>query len=284
MRISKKEITKFAGNAGYLITSLANYGYLPMIKNWIYFIRKLNINNYVIFTLDKKLYDELKKLNINTCFLKTDKPLSSEIASYGSVDFNKVTRTKLEIIYKLLKEDLSILLSDLDTIWLSNPVEYITLDSDFDVQIQFEARGFDIDDPSQERLYNTGFYYVRSNKKTIRLFKNALNGVKEYLQKNPRNIPNRDDQYFFNKVLRTNKDWVNVSTPGSINTGDKTKLQLKVLDPLMFPNGHSYFKGGKDFGALRTKPVVIHANFLSTMDEKIKTLKEFNYWHPEKIG
>jgi len=55
MRISKKEIAKFAGNTSYLIISIANYGYLPMIKNWLYFIRKLRINNYVIFALDKKL-------------------------------------------------------------------------------------------------------------------------------------------------------------------------------------------------------------------------------------
>jgi len=284
MRISKGEIAKFAGNADYLIISLANYDYLPMIKNWIYFIRKLHINNYVVFALDKKLYDELKKLNISTYFLKTDKPLSREVPSYGSVEFKKVTRMKLEITYKLLKEGLSILVSDLDTIWLSNPMEYMGLDSDFDIQIQFESRGFDIDDPFQGRLYNTGLYYARSNKKTIRLFKNALNDMKRYLENSPDNIPNREDQYFFNKVIRTNKDWVSVSTSGSINIRDKTKLQLRVLDPVRFPNGHSYFKGGKDFRKRKIKPVVIHANFLATINEKIEALKKFNYWHSEKIG
>jgi len=161
---------------------------------------------------------------------------------------------------------------------------YLDLDDGCDIQIQFESRGFDINDLSHERLYNTGFYYAKSNKKTIRFFKNALNSMKEYLQKNLDNVPNRDDQYFLNRVIRTNKDWVSVSTPGSINTGDKTKLQLRVLDPLKFPNGHSYFKEGKDFGEFKTKPLVIHANFLSTMNKKIETLKKFNYWHSEKIG
>ncbi|PPR87877.1 hypothetical protein GOBAR_AA32807 [Gossypium barbadense] len=56
----------------------------------------------------------------------------------------------------------------MDVMWLKNPFPKLNANESVDLEISGDSF---IDDPQQEHnLANTGFYYVRSNNKTISLF------------------------------------------------------------------------------------------------------------------
>jgi hypothetical protein len=248
--INKIKLDRFIKNNSYLVIAIGNYGFLKLILNWAEYLKKLKITNYIVFTADKRVYKELSKSNINTYFLETNIKVSKNSQFYKSLGFNKLVYLKLLIVYRLLKLNINILLSDVDTVWLKDPIRYINT-KDYDLQIQSDDPDFK---PKEKSSFNTGLYYAKSNKKTIRFFKKVLNLSLI--------IPNRTDQEYFISILKRDK-----------------KLNFNILDPLIFPNGSLYFKKNSEFKKFNTHPSIIHVNWIDGIENKIQIMKEFNFWN-----
>ena len=254
--IKIEKIRKFMHEKDYLIAALGNYGFLELILNWVEGLKRLKIENYAVFTPDKRLYRELSKRRINTYFLKTNIKIPKKVVNYGTLGFNKIVSFKPFITYNLLKSGISVLLSDVDIAWLEDPMKYLRK-GDYDIQVQCDHDEFfrikDIENPYSR--CNSGFYYAKSNKSTIRFFKRALQVSWIALD--------NGDQAHFNWAARFYRRF----------------MKIRVLDPLKFPNGNIYFKKNKEFKKFKSKPVIIHVNWIVGNDKKINAMKKHNLWN-----
>lgn len=266
-----EEVLKFKGDKKYIIVSVGNLGFLRMIINWAGFLKKLNISNYLVFALDKKTYDKLTKLKINTYLFHHDKRVSSAPQLFLTPEFNKITYTKMFLVHQLLKMEFNCLLSDVDTIWLEDPLGYMNIEEEFDLQMQINNESLAFAESAV--YFNTGFFYARGNHYTADFFEKVLSEMS-------RN-PHLDDQTCFNNVFQHEKSRMNVAFSNSCGSSDSSKLQIKALAPLWFPNGNLYFRNFANFKKSGIKPVVIHANFYDGLNSKIRILKKFNYWKVE---
>ncbi|MFH1868404.1 MAG: putative nucleotide-diphospho-sugar transferase [Candidatus Omnitrophota bacterium] len=272
IEISKDSVDKVMHGKSYIIASVCNYGYLRIVKNWAWYLKKLNIPNYLVFCLDNRLYDKLLELGINAYHVKTCQHFPTNSQVHRTCGFSIIVHGKITVVYELLKAGFDILLSDADTIWLKDPMKYIAVEG-YDIQMQSDARSYDKEFPLQAAYFNTGFYYVKSNAKTKQLFEKVLLDMASSQLK--------DDQISFNKVIKEEGGGIDFLPPDSAYSQDEKKISIKILDPLQFPNGAIYFNMSGMCGGLNINPVVIHANFFNQVNSKIEAIRSAGYWRFE---
>jgi hypothetical protein len=271
VKIPRQDVVKFMEGKDYIIVGMCNYGFLDLILMWTGFLERLDIKNYLIFTPDRRLYARLREEKINTYLIECNEEMPSSKQDFRTPGFNKLTYLKMYVVYGLLRHGLNVLFSDVDTIWFGNPEEDLKAGDDFDLQIQLDTHDFRLKEPVPELRYNTGIIYAKSGEKTVSFFRKILEKMLE--------TPGMDDQTCLNEVIKENRDWISISAPGSRSTGDETRLQMGVLDPLRFPNGYIYFRDRFNYTRFNASPVIVHANFFGSLDEKAEILRMFGCWN-----
>lgn len=162
-----------------LIVSFCNFRYRRIALNWVRHLNNLDISNYLIISTDKKVFNFFLKKGIKT---KLDPSWSpSHKAESG-------WRGRVKIIKDFIDDGVNILHSDLDAVWLKNPLHLID-DSDI-VSSQgsfpdnvFKKLGF---------TFCMGWIFYRSNDRVMGL----LNRILKF-------SGNFDDQRIFNEYLST---------------------------------------------------------------------------------
>lgn len=97
------------------IIAFGNSRYKRIAHNWALYLQKHGITNYTIYSLDHDIYDYLVENKINTELL--------ELHFFHARRYRWNLRFKY--ISDLLLQDESVLHSDLDAVWLKNPLEFI---------------------------------------------------------------------------------------------------------------------------------------------------------------
>jgi L-rhamnose mutarotase len=95
------------------IIAFGNYRYKKIALNWATYLKSHNIDNYLIYSLDNEIYNLLVSHDVNTELLEID-------IFEGKLKWHM----RFGQIRKLLDNE-SILHSDLDAIWLQNPLCFI---------------------------------------------------------------------------------------------------------------------------------------------------------------
>lgn len=133
--------------------------------------------------------------------------------------------------------------------WLRNPFSRLSKNETEDMQISTDM--FFGDPWSEKQLINTGFYYVRSNNKTITLL-NTWYSKKD-------NSTGQKEQDVLSDLIK-----------GGIIK--QLNLTVRFLDTLYFSG---FCQESKDFGAVTT----VHANCCRSITAKVKDLKAvLNDW------
>ncbi|KAL6311604.1 hypothetical protein AAG906_039081 [Vitis piasezkii] len=145
---------------------------------------------------------------------------------YMSKDFIKMMWRRTLLLLRVLERGYSFIFTDTDVSWLRNPFPRLTTNQTADLQISTDL--FLSRRRPEDSLINTGFYFVRSNNKTIALFQTW------YAMKN-------------NATGRKNK----------MELG----LELRVLHTLYFSG---FCQNSKDFRAVTT----VHANCCRSISAK----------------
>ncbi|XP_073152448.1 uncharacterized protein At1g28695-like [Henckelia pumila] len=102
---------------------------------------------------------------------------------YMTGDFIEMMWIRTSFLLNVLKKGYNFIFTDTDVLWLRNPLTRLSMNETFDLQIS--ADSFNGNSSSELNHINTGFYYVRSNKRTISLFetwydmRNNSTGMKE---------------------------------------------------------------------------------------------------------
>lgn len=187
------------------IIAFGNSRYKRIAHNWVLYLQKHGIANYTIYSLDQDIYDYLVENEINTELLPLD------IFEDGDHLWN--WRERLKFIFKLLNEGINVLHSDLDAIWLKNPLIFI--EKDYDIVASTGTFPQNI----YEKIGCTlcmGWIYYKSSTIIKELFQDILD-------KNTHD--NFDDQIEFNHEIFNGK-WQN--------------LKLKTLDQSIISRGQHH--------------------------------------------
>jgi len=161
-----------------IIIVFANYDYLDVLENWLAAMRRIQVDNFLIISLDEKLHHYFQEKKINSLFRPCE------------LDLGKLWIHRVDVILELLEEGYDVIHSDADAIWLKDPQPFLqTLPQDMifsqgtiwppDVQ---EKWGF---------VLCCGFFMIHSNLQTVEFVKRLARRVRN----------DRDDQLSCNRML-----------------------------------------------------------------------------------
>ena len=191
---------------------------------------------------------------------------------WGTPNFHKMGRKKIELIYLFTQMGFDILVSDVDTAWLRNPMPYMARSPQADVltssdHLSSTAVGDGLEDPSRAHsAANIGIMLLRHSAKEL---------AKEWVEK----LEKDDkvwDQNAFNDLFRLGAGF-NQKDEDNVFAGYRGKLKIGILPVSTFASGHTYFVT-RMYEKVKQEPYVIHATFqFSGTDGKRHRLRRF-WW------
>ncbi|KAL6517275.1 Arabinosyltransferase rra3 [Orobanche minor] len=246
-----------------LILTLANSNVRSPLEVWFTNIKRVGITNYLVYALDEEIARFCESNSVP--FYKRD---PNEVKKDADGNFESVAKTggnhavsglKFRILREFLQMGYSVLLSDVDIVYLQNPFEHLYRDSDVesmtDGHNNMTAYGYDdvFDEPTMGWaryahtmriwVYNSGFFYIRPTIPSIEL----LDRVAGRLARE-----NAWDQAVFNEEL------FYPSHPGY----DGLHASRRTMDYYLFMNSKVLFKTvRRDAKLSQLKPVIVHVNY-----------------------
>ncbi|CAL5205928.1 unnamed protein product [Lathyrus oleraceus] len=254
-----------------VVVVLANTNVLEMLQVWFTNVKRVGILNYLVVALDDRIEEFCKSNDVPVYRRDPDQGLDLIAKSGGN---HAVSGLKFRILREFLQLGYSVLLSDVDIVYLQNPFDYIYRDSDVesmsDGHSNQTAYGFNdvFDEPSMGWaryahtmriwVYNSGFFYIRPTLPSIEL----LDRVADRLAKDHKAW----DQAVFNEELFF------PSHPGY----DGLHAAKRTMDMYLFMNSKVLFKTVRKDGKLKKlKPVIVHVNYHPDKLERMKAVVEF---------
>ncbi|KAL5973764.1 hypothetical protein ACLOJK_030420 [Asimina triloba] len=202
------------------------------------------LDHLLLAAVDQTSFDRCKFLRLHCHKLETDGVDFSGEKIYMSTEFIRMMWRRTKLLADVLRLGYNFIFTDTDVMWLRNPFLRLGNEGE-DLQIscdRFNRRPWDIRNP-----INTGFYYVRSNNKTIALFDRWFGSRNESLAVKEQDVLN-----------------------AMVVQGVLGQLGLKVrfLDTLYFGG---FCQSGRNFNDI----VTLHANCCRTIMAKMKDLRGF---------
>ena len=194
------------------IIAYGNYQYKKVAHNWALYLQQHGIENYTIYSLDQDIHNYLVENSINTNLLEC------ECFNGSKLDW----RSRSKHICSLLNKDMDILHSDLDAVWLKNPLSLI--ERQYDIVASTGRYPYDI---YQDIGYTLcmGWIYYKPSTIVKELFQNILD--------QPTRINNGGagkngfhDQVEFNRKIFNDDKWKN--------------LKIKILDQTIVSRNEPY--------------------------------------------
>jgi len=297
---------RHAGLEKTVVLTGCNHGFLNHLQNFKCFMDRLGMK-FLVVALDRKTHDYLRlNTTVESIYMNTASAagISEGSASFRSAQFNLITARKKEAVHDVLSLGYDVLFSDTDVALIRDPFKYLlwqnvdyvhSLNQICDTVDHWTFRG----SPKEEG--NTGFYFVRSNARTIKLWQTAYEAVPHY--------PGLDDQAVFWRIIRQSTDPPVVPIgacrhysdagaegydPVSGNAADApVPLVTCVLDPCVFSSGmlsrvwvpeYTYEQLLENV-ALRNETIcAVHANYLSGNAPKMQRMQEYGFWLATKSG
>ncbi|XP_044474789.1 arabinosyltransferase RRA3-like [Mangifera indica] len=253
-----------------VIVALANSNVKSMLKVWFTNIKNTGIINYLVVALDDSIAEFCRTNDVPVYKKDPDEGIDSLARTGGN---HAVSGLKFRILREFLQLGYSVLLSDVDIVYLQNPFDYLYRDSDVESMTDGHnnrtAYGLNdvFDDPSMGWaryahtmriwVYNSGFFYVRPTIPSIEL----LDRVADRLSKEK-----AWDQAVFNEELFF------PSHPGY--TG--LHASKRTMDYYLFMNSKVLFKTvRKDDKLKKLKPVIIHVNYHPDKLPRMQAIVEY---------
>ncbi|KAG0615183.1 hypothetical protein M758_5G021800 [Ceratodon purpureus] len=212
------------------------------------------LGHMVIVTLDQKAHDRCLQLHPHCFRLKTSGVDFTGEKSFMSEDYLEMMWSRIQFLGEVLKLGYSFVFSDADIVWFRDPFERFFDNMDFQIACdRYYGRPFNV----SRNAPNGGFVYVRSNQRTISMYK-------YWYEARLRN-PGKHDQDVLNVILRE-KEF------------DDIGVKLRFLDTIFF-SGFCQ-KDRRDI----TKVVTMHANCCKGLSNKLEDLRlALDDWRLYKI-
>lgn len=265
-----KILEKVAVN-GELIVALANSNVKEMLEVWFSNIKRVGIPNYLVVALDHEIAKLCKLKNVPFYERDPDEGIDKVARTGGN---HAVSGLKFRVLREFLQLGYSVLLSDVDIVYLQNPFDHLHRDSDVESMTDGHdnrtAYGFDdvFNDPAmgwarfahtmRMWVFNSGFFYIRPTIPSIEL----LDRVAGRLSREA----NSWDQAVFNEELFF----------PSHNGYEGLHASRRTMDFYLFMNSKVLFKTVRQDARLsKLKPVIIHVNYHPDKLSRMRAVVEY---------
>ncbi|KAL0219044.1 hypothetical protein P9112_004697 [Eukaryota sp. TZLM1-RC] len=235
------------GNDIHLLVT--NSGFAQMTSNFLCWTDRLGLDNLVLATTDQKAAEFFGTVKNRPVIFDPLRTFSTDTHKFGTEGHRTVASSKMFYVYEILRRGYNVFLSDVDIIPFEKDVfQYVKQNHPCDLAIQSDSPP-----PYSSKIkLNTGFFYIRSNPRTIRFLEKVLS----YRLANP----DQHEQEALNNVLAK----------------DERCISTCVLDRYLYPNGHMFFTY-KLVEKAQVKPKMVHVNYYE-YDSKVALLKHHKWW------
>ncbi|KAJ8767169.1 hypothetical protein K2173_013566 [Erythroxylum novogranatense] len=253
-----------------IIVALANSNVKEMLEVWFSSIKRVGIPNYLVVALDDDTAQFCESNNVPVYTRDPDEGIDSIGKTGGN---HAVSSLKFRILREFLVLGYSVLLSDVDIVYLQNPFSHLYRDSDVesmsDGHNNMTAYGYNdvFDEPAMGWaryahtmriwVYNSGFFFIRPTIPSIEL----LDRVAARLSRG-----GGWDQAVFNEELFF----------PSHSGYDGLHAAKRTMDMYLFMNSKVLFKTvRKDNNLSKLRPVIVHVNYHPDKLPRMKAVMEF---------
>jgi len=232
----------------------ANHHYLDFAKSWVHHVKKAGVTGYMVGAMDDEMLRKLYDADIQTW--RMDTGISKEDLGWGSPNFHKMGRAKIQLIGLFLALDINLVITDIDTAWMRNPLPFFDRYPTADCLTSTDQLTPTVNDESLEiypqagASFNIGIMMFRATDAS----KDFVERWNQMLQK-----PDYWDQAAFNDMVR--KGILGGSDKEThLFRGDAGRLTVGVLPASVFASGHVFYVQHKHL-ELGLQAYVAHATF-----------------------
>lgn len=260
---------QYAENNVIMVT-WANHHYHDFVRNWVQYVRKCKVTNFMVGSMDNELLEKLIEDEVPTFAMQSG--MTTQDFGWGTANFHKMGRKKIELIWLFTKMGFDILVSDVDTVWMKNPMPYMAKFPTADILTSSDhlantATDGGLEDPNVAHSpANIGIMLLRHTAKDL---------AKEWVQ-----VLEKDDKVWdqnaFNDLFR--RGGRGTKDKDNLIPGYKGTLKVGILPVSIFASGHTYFVQ-RMYEKQKLEPYVVHATFqFSGTEGKRHRMREALLW------
>jgi len=256
-----------------VMVTWANNHYYDFVNNWVYNVKKLGITNFMVGAMDTELLKKLVDDDIPTFAMQSG--LTVNDFGWGSPNFHKMGRKKIDLIRDFTLMGFDILVSDVDTVWMRDPIPYMNKHPAADIltssdHLSTSAPKGELEHPTKAQSpANIGIMLIRHTAKVL---------AKEWVEVLKGNDQYWDQNAFNDLVRKGSKRGMNDVGADRLFLGYHGKLKVGILPVGMFCSGHTYFVQ-KMHLKHKLLPYVVHATFqFSGTEGKRHRMREAQLW------
>mmetsp|Transcript_333 Transcript_333/g.762 ORF Transcript_333/g.762 Transcript_333/m.762 type:complete len:651 (-) Transcript_333:506-2458(-) len=263
-----RPILKRVARDNTVVVLTCNHGQSSLLINFVCSSRRrgFDLGNILVFPTDIETKDLAEGLGLTTYYdAKNMGPLpSGEARRYGDANFKAMMYAKVLCVLYPLILGYDVLFQDVDLVWLKDPLPFFHDESskNFDFDVLFQNDG---SDTVRYAPYdaNSGFYYVRANKRSVYLFTSLL---------------------YHSDLIVTWDSHQQVLIQLLAEHSSLFGLNVKVFDrdTDMFPGGFHYHRKKefmKSFIKRETESYVFHMSWTENKDNKLLFLRQLGEWY-----
>ncbi|CAN8061876.1 unnamed protein product [Agarophyton chilense] len=227
----------------------------------------------VVYSLDVRTHNLSHRLGLSSVLLSQqlgDEANPGQFTRDGPRSFNQITKNKLTAVLSALLSGLDVLLSDADIFWCSDPAHF--LQNVLSRWPQYRHADVLIQPEANYRTLNSGFYLVRSNERTLALFRALIGNM--HIGHHDQDVVNKvfcDPEYGGRKILQPH-----AQVPYRCQSRG---ADIRILPASTFPSGAQLYAGTNVFQYSRQQLrrmcddgdfVVVHNNFIKANKKKAR--------------
>eukprot|EP00475_Leptophrys_vorax_P015054 TRINITY_DN21388_c0_g1_i1.p1 TRINITY_DN21388_c0_g1~~TRINITY_DN21388_c0_g1_i1.p1 ORF type:complete len:593 (+),score=11.70 TRINITY_DN21388_c0_g1_i1:169-1779(+) len=250
------------------------FGYAEMLMSFVCRLRGLGLaDNLVVAALDEDLYRFAFTQGLAVYYEQVSlglKGIDSKDCAFGSQCFRQFTKLKSRAVLRVLKAGYSVLWTDVDIVWFKDPLPDLMSYGPDTFPIQSNEPNASLPGTGIRRI-NSGFYFARSDKKTIEGF--------EAITAHAATTKLSEQPSFYDILCGVAGENV---VPGKEECVWKNGLRTIFLDRRMYPNGavHQFWEAPNVNEACRKAGcAILHNNWITGKDAKKDRFGVNGYWH-----
>ncbi|CAD5182662.1 unnamed protein product [Musa acuminata subsp. malaccensis] len=257
----------FAARNGTVVVCAVSWPYLPFLNNWLISVaRQKRQDQVIVIAEDYATLYEVNRRWPGHAVLVPPAPDSQTAHKFGSQGFFNFTSRRPRHLLHILELGYSVMYNDVDMLWLSDPFPYLKGKHDVyftDDMAAVKPLNHPHDLPPPGKKGRTYICSCMIFLRPTRGAKEVMRSWIEELQNQPWSVKRKsNDQPAFN--------WALNKTAGQVD--------LYLLPQAAFPSGGLYFKNESWVKETKGMNVIIHNNYITGFDKKIKRFKDYGLW------
>jgi len=287
-------INKQKGLEKTVLITACNHGFINHLKNFKCFADRLDMK-FLVFAMDNAAHNYIIQ---NTNMLSYNMGsgavggVTEGSTTFRSKQFNLITAKKKEAVHDILLLGYNVIFTDTDVAIVRDPFKYMLWDNvDYVHSLNTNCKEQDTwTFRKSKEEGNTGFYFVRSNNMTIKLWQDAYEAAPKH--------PRLDDQAIFWNVIRKSVDppILPLGTCKHYNNPNeliRKELTTCFLDTCVFSSGmlsnkwvpeYTYDTLLQNVRKRNESICSIHANYISGNQNKKEMMKVHGYWLADEMS